>query len=136
MKASTMGFMPSSCFHLSLVLDFVVLRINSGLLCCGQVSYVLVHTESCFCNYLPCYRTNRGLYILQTCFTTELDPPTLFWRWQGLVIMLMLPLNYFQTYMFLLSQLPGTTQECHQFLCFRGFVCLVLVFGLFCVFLL
>lgn len=36
--------------------------------------------------------------------------------------MLMLPLNYFQTDMILLSQLPGTTQECHQFLCFGGFV--------------
>lgn len=30
MKAFTMGFMPNSCFHLSLVLGFVVLRINSG----------------------------------------------------------------------------------------------------------
>lgn len=29
------------------------------------------------------------------------------------------------------SQVPGATQECHEVLCFRGFVCLVLVFGLF-----
>lgn len=128
MKVSTVGFMINSCFHLSLVLGFVVLRINLGSFVLWQVSYVLVQSESCFCNYLQCYRTNHGLCILGTCFT-ELDPPTLFWRWQGLVIMLILPLNYFQTYMILLSQLPGTTQECHQFFVFWG-GCLVLVLGL------
>lgn len=46
----------------------------------------------------------KALCIPGTCLTTELEPPTLSLR-QGLVIMLRLPVNSFQTYVILLSQL-------------------------------
>lgn len=59
MKDSNMGFLPNSYFHLSLVWGFVVLRIEVFcVIGTCPMSYVLVNTQSCFCNYLRCYRSN------------------------------------------------------------------------------
>lgn len=57
MKASTIGFMPNSYFHLSLVLGFVVLRINSG-------SFVLWAS-------VLCLSTHRVLFFVIICSAKE-----------------------------------------------------------------